>query len=469
MSRLFPLLEGTAAGRFLKETGAVFWKQTDKGREAADDRSRKVRERKGMGKNWKMRMAGLVLAALIGIGTLLGSGVDAKAAGVIAKGIDVSMYQEAINWSAVASEGYSFAFIRVGSAKSGLDPYFAQNMAGAAAAGLKTGVYLYSYATTVEAALAEAQFTLAAIAPFTVNMPVVYDLEDAVHKTMSTQELVALVVAFCSTIENAGYYPMVYSNKNMLTTQIGVVPYDVWVAQYADACEYPNPSFWQFTSSGTVSGINGRVDLNYQFKDYSNIIIANGFTTRNGNTYFYNNYKMQRGWVDYEGNRYFMNADGTLFKNGWLTDGVNTWYMDTSDGHMLRDLVTIAGKNYYFDVNGLMQTGLVNIGGLTYLFGADGSMQYGWYTDVQGLRYFQEDGSMAVNKSLVLDGKTYVFDANGIGTEYVAPEIDLTGIDPSTWVLDPSTGNMIDSATGLPVDPAVAAAVIAQAQAVAAQ
>lgn len=136
---------------------------------------------------------------------------------------------------------------------------------------------------------------------------------------------------------------------------------------------------------------------------------------------------------------------------------------------MLRDLVTIAGKNYYFDANGLMQTGLVNLNGQTYLFGADGSMQYGWYTDAQGLRYFQEDGSMAVNKTLVLDGKTYVFDTNGIGTEYVAPEIDLTGVDPSTWVLDPATGNMIDSATGLPVDPAVAAAVIAQAQAAAAQ
>ena len=136
---------------------------------------------------------------------------------------------------------------------------------------------------------------------------------------------------------------------------------------------------------------------------------------------------------------------------------------------MLRDLVTIAGKNYYFDANGLMQTGLVNLNGQTYLFGADGSMQYGWYTDAQGLRYFQEDGSMAVNKTLVLDGKTYVFDSNGIGTEYVAPEIDLTGVDPSTWVLEPATGNMIDSATGLPVDPAVAAAVIAQAQAAAAQ
>ena len=384
-----------------------------------------------MGNNWKMRAAGLVLAALIGVGTLLGTGVNAKAAGVVAKGIDVSMHQETVNWSAVAADGYSFAFIRVGSAKSGLDPYFARNMAGAAAAGLKTGVYLYSYAATVEGAMAEAQFTLAAIAPFTVNMPVVYDIEDEIHKNMSTQELVSLVTAYCSVIENAGYYPMVYSNKNMLTTQIGAVPYDVWVAQYSDTCEYPDPAFWQFTDSGSVNGISGNVDLNYQFKDYSDIIIPNGFTTRNGNTYFYSNYKMQRGWVEYEGKHYFMNADGTMYKDGWITDGVNTWYMDTSDGHMLRDLVPIAGKTYYFGTDGLMRTGLVNIDGQTYLFGADGSMQYGWYTDAQGLRYFKEDGSMAANESLVLDGKTWVFDGNGFGMEYAAPETGLTGIDPS--------------------------------------
>ena len=80
--------------------------------------------------------------------------MEAEAAGVIGKGIDVSKYQGAINWSAVAADGYSFAFIKVGSAKSGLDPYFAANMVGANAAGLKTGVYLYSYATTVEAAMA---------------------------------------------------------------------------------------------------------------------------------------------------------------------------------------------------------------------------------------------------------------------------------------------------------------------------
>ena len=402
-----------------------------------------------------------------GTGSYVGSD-GSVLTGITARGIDVSSRQQNINWNAVAADDISFVMLGC-RYNNTADPSFGSYALGAYNAGIRVGAYLYSYATTTAMAEQEADFVLNLIKDYPISYPVVLDVESEQMSALTPSALADVINAFCRKIENAGYYPMVYSNKNMLTTQIGVVPYDVWVAQYSDVCEYPNPAFWQYTSSGTVSGINGRVDLNYQFKDYSNIIIANGFTTRNGNTYFYNNYKMQYGWVDYEGNRYFMNADGTMYKNGWLTDGVNTWYMDTSDGHMLRDVVTIAGKNYYFDANGLMQTGLVNLNGQTYLFGADGSMQYGWYTDAQGLRYFQEDGSMAVNKTLVLDGKTYVFDTNGIGTEYVAPEIDLTGVDPSTWVLDPATGNMIDSATGLPVDPAVAAAVIAQAQAAAAQ
>ena len=351
-------------------------------------------------------------------------------------------------------------------------------------------------------------------------MPVVFDIEDTVHKSMSTQELVALVVAFCSTIENAGYYPMVYSNKNMLTTQIGVVPYDVWVAQYSDVCEYPNPAFWQFTSSGTVPGIDGRVDLNYQFKDYSNLIVANGFVDRGGNRYYYRNYRMQFGFVEDNGKTYFMNADGTLYKQGWLGDGVNMFYMDTKDGHMLKDLVEIGGKKYYFAANGLMQrgmipldgkiylfgadgamqygfytdaaagtryfkedgsmaanelvtvngqkyffdatgimaTGLVPIGGLTYLFGADGTMQYGWYTDASGMRYFQADGSMAVNATLTVDGALYTFDANGIATA-------VPVLNPTAWVTDPVTGVTVDTTTGEVVAPETVAQVAAMSAA----
>ena len=427
--------------------------------------------------NWKKRVMSLAVAAAVALTTFVSAPVTVKAAEPIAKGVDVSKYQGAVNWSAVKNAGYSFAFVKIGSAKSGLDPYFAVNMAGATAAGMKVGAYIYSYATTVEGAITEAQFAIAALQNYPVSLPVVYDLEDAVHRNMAPDQLAALVTAFCSTIQQAGYYPMLYASKNWMAEKIAAVPYDKWVAQYGPACQYPNPAFWQFTSSGTVPGINGRADLNYQFKDYSTLIYPNGFITRGGNTYYYKNYRMQFGFVEDGGNTYFMNADGTLYKNGWLGDGTNMFYMDTSDGHMLHDAVTIGSKNYYFDANGLMyrgpltvdgksylygadgamvygwytdaagtryydtdgsmvmngfktidgvnyyfdatglrQSGLINVGGVTYLFDANGAMQYGWYTDAAGMRYFNPDGSMAVNTTLAIDGALYVFDANGIAT-----------------------------------------------------
>lgn len=416
--------------------------------------------------NFRKRMTAFVLAAVTVLTAFMITPVQAEAAGPIAKGVDVSVYQGAIDWNAVAADGYSFAFIKIGSGKSGLDPYYVSNMVGANAAGIKTGVYVYSYATTVEGAMAEAQFALAAIQAFPVSMPVVYDLEDAVHRNMSKSQLAALAVTFCSIIESAGYYPMLYSSKNWLTEKIGSVPYDKWVAQYSDHCDYPNPAIWQFTSSGSVRGIQGRVDLNFQYKDYSNLIVANGFVTRGDKTYLYVNYRKQIGFVDYEGRRYFMNADGSMYKNGWLTDGVNVFYMDTSNGHMLHDLVKINGRYYYFDVNGFMTRGLLNLNGQTYMFGADGAMHYGWYTDASGTRYFRNDGSMVTNTTMTIDGLDWSFDANGLATQIISAET-LASVNPAAWVLDPATGNMIDTSTGLIVDPAIVSAVIAQAQAAA--
>lgn len=467
------------------------------------------------------RIAGFVLAAAVAVGTFLSTPVTAKAAAPLAKGIDVSKYQGAVNWSAVKNAGYSFAFIKAGSAKSGLDPYYAVNMAGATAAGMKVGVYVYSYATTVEGAMTEAQFAIAAMEPYSVSYPVVYDLEDSIHKNMSPDQLAALTVAFCSTVQQAGYYPMVYSSKNWMVGKIAATPYDKWIAQYNTVCEYPNPAFWQYSNSGVVAGINGSVDVNYQFKDYSNLIVANGFVDRAGGRYYYKNYRMQYGFIEDGGKRYFMNADGTLYKKGWLGDGINMMYMDTKDGHMLTDLVEIGGKKYYFASNGLMQrgmiplngkiylfgadgamqygfysdstagtryfktdgsmaanelltvgtnkyyfntngvmaTGLTNIGGVTYLFGADGAMQYGWYTDASGMRYFQTNGAMAANTTLAVGGVTYVFDANGLATA-------VPVINPATWVTDPATGVTIDTATGavVPAETVAAAAAAAIAQ-----
>lgn len=414
------------------------------------------------------RITAWILTLVTAIAVFFTVPVQAEAAAPIAKGVDVSMYQGVIDWNAVAADGYSFAFVKAGSGKSGLDPYYVANMFGANAAGIKTGIYVYSYATTVEGAAAEAQFAIAAMQGFPISMPVVYDLEDTVHKYMSREQLAALAVTFCSIVESAGYHPMLYASKNWLTEKIGNVPYDKWVAQYSDKCEYANPAFWQFTDSGRVKGIQGNVDLNFQFKDYSRIIVANGFVTRGDKTYLYQNYRKQIGFVDYEGRRYFMNADGSMYKNGWLTDGVNFFYMDTSDGHMLHDLVKIHGKYYYFDVNGCMSRGLVNLNGKTYLFGADGAMHYGWYTDASGTRYFRSDGSMVANTQMKIDGIKWSFDANGLAAQIINAET-LAGLNPAAWVLDPATGSMIDTSTGTIVDPAIVNAVIAQAQALAGQ
>ena len=153
----------------------------------------------------------------------------------IARGIDVSKHNLAIDWSQVPSSGVSFVFVKAGSTNSGVDPYFDANMQGASAAGLRTGVYLYSYATTVEQAQNEANLLMQWISNYTISYPVVYDIEDPCHKNMSQEQLQALINTFCSTVEANGYHPVVYSSKNMFQNKNGDIRYDKRVAQYSDS------------------------------------------------------------------------------------------------------------------------------------------------------------------------------------------------------------------------------------------
>lgn len=314
----------------------------------------------------------------------------------IARGIDVSKHNLAIDWSQVPSSGVTFAFIKAGSTNSGVDPYFDVNMRGANAAGIKTGVYLYSYATNAEQAKNEAELLLQWMSNYTVSYPVVYDVEDSCHKNMSQAQLQEIINTFCSTIEAQGYYPVVYSNKNMFQNKIGNIGYDKWVAQYADALEYDGASFWQNTSHGSVAGIPTRVDMNYQFKDYSSIIIADGFTKRGDQTVFYSNYRMQRAcWVGWEDKKYHLDENGFVQKGCWFEDESGRYFLATKDGHALREDVTIEGVEYYFDENAVMQTGLVTRpDGNTYYYDATGALQK--------------------NVTVTIDNVNYEVNANGI-------------------------------------------------------
>lgn len=198
-----------------------------------------------------------------------------------ARGIDVSTYQGEIDWEKVAADGVDFAMIRLGyrgygTGKLMFDEYFARNIQGATDAGVAVGVYFFSQAIHEEEAVEEAQMVLEAIADYPVTYPVVFDTEavpeDARTADMDIETLTDCAVAFCETIKEAGYRPMIYSNSRWLIREMDfsrLEPYDIWLAQYFRKPFFPYEfEMWQYTSTGTVDGIEGDVDWNLCFADY---------------------------------------------------------------------------------------------------------------------------------------------------------------------------------------------------------
>ncbi len=209
----------------------------------------------------------------------------------ITHGIDVSEHQKVIDWSKVKAAGIEYAFIRVGYrgyTKGGLaeDAYFRQNLAGATAAGVKVGVYIFSQAITKEEAIEEANYLLERIKDYNITFPVVLDFEFSPDKgrletaKLSKAEGTAICLEFCKTIQAAGYTPMVYANPDMLNNHLNAEEisnqYLVWLANYTTQTSYTGKfDYWQYSSSGTVDGITGRVDMNFFYgTDIANASIA---------------------------------------------------------------------------------------------------------------------------------------------------------------------------------------------------
>ena len=195
-------------------------------------------------------------------------------------GIDVSEHQYDIDWEKVAADGIDFAMIRVGYRGSTAgqiytDEYFEKNIAGATAAGLKVGVYFYSQAINAEEAAEEAAFVLNAIRPYKVTFPVVFDWEivggsDARTYTVSRAVLCESAKTFCSAVEDAGYDAMIYFTQYLgyrkyILRQLS--DYEFWYAEYeAKPRIVFNFDMWQYSSTGSVNGIDGDVDLNIYFR-----------------------------------------------------------------------------------------------------------------------------------------------------------------------------------------------------------
>ena len=191
------------------------------------------------------------------------------------KGIDVSEFQGKIDWEKVKNDGIEFAILRCGYGmdfSNQDDVEYERNANECERLGIPYGVYLMSYANTVEKARSEAEHVLRLIEGRKISLGVWYDIEDnGTSGAINKETLTNIINTFCNTIKNAGYKVGVYANLNWLENKIEKTikdNYDIWVAQYYSKCEYEGKYImWQHTSSGKVNGISTNVDMNILYED----------------------------------------------------------------------------------------------------------------------------------------------------------------------------------------------------------
>lgn len=382
--------------------------------------------------------------------------------GVIARGIDVSRWQGDINWTQVAADDVSFVMLGTRS-RGAVDPYFHQNIQAAHAAGVKVGVYIYSLATTTDMAVQEADFVLDLIKDYPVSYPVAFDMEDDTQGSLSKDDLAAIANAFCKRISDAGYYPIIYANEYWLNNKLDMskMDYPVWVARYSAKPTYQNPVMWQATSTGSVSGISGNVDIDFQFKDFSGVIPANTWRTIGGNTYYYKNYAMQKNaWIDDGQGWYYMGSDG-LAETGWLTESGSLYFLDEKTGKMQYGWKDKDGSWYYLGSSGAADKGWVNDNNTWYFTDrSTGVMKTGWIEDNGSRYYLKADGRMATGW-VSQEGKWYYLSGSGAlskgwiddnGTWYYSDsqgvmQTGLVGVNGANYYLDPTDGHMYASTT----------------------
>ncbi len=194
------------------------------------------------------------------------------------KGIDVSKWQGVINFDEVKNAGVEFVILRAGYGKNLTaqdDANFKHYYEECKRVGLPVGLYLYSYAKNVEDAKSEAEHVLRLIKDKSFEIPCFYDLEDKSIAGLSNEALLANVKAFCGAV--SAVMPCgVYASKSWFDSKFRDSFYNSvprWVAHYTDKVEsYEGfADIWQYSSAGSVTGINGKVDMNYMYTDYINV------------------------------------------------------------------------------------------------------------------------------------------------------------------------------------------------------
>lgn len=200
-------------------------------------------------------------------------------------GIDVSRYQNEIDWKEVASEEkVEYAFIRLGirgytEGEIMEDERFEENIKGALDNDIAVGIYFFTQAISEEEAKEEAEYVLEMVESYRVDYPIVLDVEalsnqNARAGNLTKEERTKYCIIFCETIKEAGYHPMIYGNLKTFMLMLDLEQleeYDKWFAFYNTELYFPyDLSVWQYSDGGSIPGIKGDVDLNISFEDWGN-------------------------------------------------------------------------------------------------------------------------------------------------------------------------------------------------------
>jgi GH25 family lysozyme M1 (1,4-beta-N-acetylmuramidase) len=189
--------------------------------------------------------------------------------GATVEGIDVSSWQGHIDWSAVARSGVRYAIVRIGDGTYH-DPRFSENWRGAHAAGLIRGAYQYFEPRTDP--IVQANLVIDAVGHLGAgDLPVTIDVEKPSPGVSPAAYARAIHRWVDRVTTGTGRRPIIYTGRYYWDPYVASSDfrtYPLWHAQYTSAsCPNINDrwhdwAFWQYTSSGRVSGIAGRVDRN---------------------------------------------------------------------------------------------------------------------------------------------------------------------------------------------------------------
>lgn len=186
------------------------------------------------------------------------------------KCIDVSTWQgNNIDFNKVKSDGINYVILRAGYGRENCqkDDTFELNYSKAKAAGLKVGVYWFSYAMSASEATKEANACLYCLGNKALDLPVYYDMEYApAIKSLSKSTYTQMAVNFCDTIEKAGYDAGIYASASVYSYPLNYntvsSKYSIWNAEW-NSYYTVNCDVWQFTDCAKVNGISSNVDMNY--------------------------------------------------------------------------------------------------------------------------------------------------------------------------------------------------------------